>query len=104
MLKHFLCLFAGLILTLASLGVPVQVDSHEGLKTVRLGLPFAFLVQDNSRYDPPSFPRKYDFESPWNSPFQFHGSRFAASVLVFTLMLEILTRLVSALVRSTRDS
>lgn len=64
------------IILVGTLSIPKTVNSKEEMKSVKLGYPIAFIDQDFSRLDPPSFPLKQSFGSPWEDiwkvlPFQF---------------------------------
>lgn len=56
------------LLVLASVFVPITVSSKIDLAQMKLGLPLPFVIQNQSRYDPP-FPWQFGFEfNPWETP------------------------------------
>ena len=61
-------LIAGGVLSVATLWVPAEVASKEGMARVELGLPMPFVTQDRSREDPPDFPRRYYLGMPQEFP------------------------------------
>jgi hypothetical protein len=54
-------------LVLGSLFLPVRVETHQDLQQVRLGWPLAFVIQDQSKYEPP-LPWWVRFYSPLEVP------------------------------------
>jgi len=89
----FFCALA-VMLTLATLAIPVTVVSSEHLHGVRFGYPFAFVEQDLRRYSPPDhlFPIKFRLDSPWGSATRLHPLPFLLSVVVVLLPLVVLTK------------
>jgi len=75
---------------IATLFIPKEVHTQEEMKSLVLGYPFGFYVQDFSRFDPPSFPRKYNFGSPWEVPAHVLWDRFIMSYLVIFIILNLL--------------
>ncbi len=72
---------AGVVL--ATLFLPVETGTgSEELRQVRLGRPFWFVVQDQSRYTPPGDVWTTRFLSPWECHFTVVWWRFAASAAV----------------------
>jgi len=69
---HIIALIFTLILIFASLFVPVNINNKEELNAVHLDLPFRFIVQNQTSYDPP-FPAKVRFYSPWENPPEVNG-------------------------------
>lgn len=72
----------GFVFVFGSLGVPARVTTLGELQAVEFGLPFKFVIQDQSRYDPPpeSFPRKFNLVSPWEAPMKVHWLLLVASL------------------------
>ena len=69
MAKHLGPAVLAAILLTASLAIPQEVASQHDLVAVRFGYPVRFVVQDQSRLEPPSFPRPQPFVwSPWEFP------------------------------------
>lgn len=56
--KHILVSFLTLIILIATLYIPQEINNEITLKAVRSGFPFPFLTGDCSQYDPP-FPWKF---------------------------------------------
>lgn len=92
---HLVFLVMSVIIVFISLFLPVTVHSHEELREVRLGLPIHFVVQDQSRYDPP-FPYPMRFYSNLEVPTRVNFIRLVLSIfLVFTVLDSGLIILVS---------
>jgi hypothetical protein len=79
-------------LVFGSLAIPVRVETPTDMKEIGFGLPFAFVVQDQRRYDPPleSFPRNFKFASPWEVPFRVQTPRMLASLLAVFLAIVLI--------------
>ncbi len=69
MAKHIGLSVLAAILLIASLEIPQEVASQHDLVAVRFGYPVSYVVQNQSRLEPPSFPRPQPFVwSPWEFP------------------------------------
>lgn len=69
MAKHIGLSVLAATLLVASLAIPQEVASQDDLVAVRFGYPIRFVVQNQSRLEPPSFPRPQPFVwSPWEFP------------------------------------
>ena len=68
-----------------------RVESDADLLTVELGWPLNFIVQDQSRYDPP-FP--WDTGWAWESPTHFDLLNLAINWLVFLLLVYLVHLLI----------
>ena len=86
---HLVFLLVSLTVVAASLIIPVKVDNRAEMEEVRLGYPMHFVTQDISATDPPSFPRRENFQSPWENPAVFQVDQFLLSALVVLLVLEL---------------
>jgi len=74
----------------SSLFLPVTINRHEELSEIKLGLPINFLMQDQSRYDPP-LPWQVHLSSALESPTRILLPQFAGSfIIVFVLVFGIL--------------
>lgn len=63
---HLIGLLAlSLVLILLTLLIPVNITDQVKLAQVEFGYPLAFLRQDFSGIDPPSFPWSVSVASPW---------------------------------------
>lgn len=81
---------AGIVL--ATLFLPVAAGTApEELRAVRLGRPFWFVLQDQSKYSPPGDVWTTRFSSPWECPFAVAWWRFVAAVTVVAGGLAALT-------------
>lgn len=82
----------GLVVSIASLALPVRLDGPNEMYLLEFGRPLAFVVQDQSRYDPPLslFPMNFHFVSPWETPTQVFWWRFVASFLVVSCAIYVL--------------
>jgi len=73
-------LLAAAGIVLATLFLPVAAGTGaEELRAVRLGKPFWFVLQDQSRYSPPGDVWTTRLLSPWECPFAVVWWRFAAA-------------------------
>ena len=99
MRRHVLSVLLAIALVLGSLAVPTETASRDEQARVELGWPWSFVVQDNSRFDPPAYPVAYDFENPQNSPTRILWGKFILSVLLIAAVLEVLVVLAAALRR-----
>lgn len=74
----------------ATLFIPKEVHTQEDMKSLVLGYPFGFYVQDFSRYSPLEFPQQFNFGSPWEDPAYILWGRFIMSYLVIFIILNLL--------------
>lgn len=86
-------------LVLASLTVPVSVANREELAHVKLGLPIPFVIQNMSSYDPPFFPWRFPFVSPWEHPPWVLWPQFFLNIAVVFGVLLLGFRVVKMLTR-----
>lgn len=70
-----------IILVLASLVIPATVQTHEQLSTLRFGWPLAYIVQDQSHYDPP-LPRIMHFGTALENPTHLLLPKFIGSLII----------------------
>lgn len=97
-------LLAAAGIVLATLFLPVTAGTGpEELRAVRLGYPFWFVVQDQSRYSPPGNVWTTRFLSPWECPFAVVWWRFAAAVAVVAGGLVLLPAAAARLIRKVRS-
>lgn len=68
MTKQILMIVVAVLILFLTLFIPSEVHSSSEMKTVALGYPFPFFIQDFSRYTPLTFPQKFGFGSPWEDP------------------------------------
>jgi hypothetical protein len=88
---------------LAALFLPVAAGTGtEELRAVRLGWPFWFVVQDQSRYSPPGDVWTTRLLSPWECPFAVVWWRFATAVAVAAGGLGLLLAAAARLTRKVR--
>ena len=80
-------LISGCTASLATLFLPVEVATPEAAKRVPMGLPVAFVWQDVTRYDPPTWPNTYRFYAPQEHHTSVHLLWFPFSVAFFTALL-----------------
>lgn len=81
-------LLAAAGIVLVTLFLPVAVGTGpEELRAVRLGKPFWFVVQDQSRYSPPGDVWTARLLSPWECPFAVVWWRFLASCAAVAVCL-----------------
>lgn len=95
MQKYIVFATLALVLVGATLFIPKTVYSPAEQSAVALGYPFAFYIQDFSRYTPPSYPQSYRFGSPWEDPARILWDRFLMSyffLLIFIILLHQLIR------------
>ncbi|WP_027719039.1 hypothetical protein [Desulfovirgula thermocuniculi] len=91
-------LLAAVGIVLATLFLPVTVGTGtEELRTVRLGWPFWFVVQDQSRYSPPGEVWTTRLLSPWECSFAVVWWRFLASCAAAAGLLWLVLRAVALL-------
>jgi len=86
---HLVLLLLSTGLVVASLWIPTTVHDRSDMESIQLGYPIRFVLQDNSRFDPPSFPWQYRLVSPWESPTELKPLAFLGSVLLVLLVLEL---------------
>lgn len=88
------------MILVASLFIPQKVTSYEQMRSVKLGYPFGFLIQDFSRYTPLEFPQKFRVGSPWEDPARVDWFNFVFSYAsVFLILLAMRALSISALLR-----
>lgn len=97
-----LCL--GVVLTMATLMIPVRVDTQEQLTHVALGYPARFITQNMMRYTPlpDDFPIYVAFDSPLSSNFSIHVPFFVLNVLIIGICIAALAKLGSTILRTAR--
>ena len=78
------CFIGGCTASIATLFIPVQVETPKHAKRVPMGWPVPYVFQDMSGYDPPSWPNKYRVLAPQEHPSSIHLGWFAFSVLLFS--------------------
>ncbi|MGC4154108.1 MAG: hypothetical protein QM628_13665 [Propionicimonas sp.] len=61
------------------------------LSNLELGLPLAWITQDQSFFDPASFPHEASFVSPWEHPTMVEVPLMLVNVLVISAALWLLT-------------
>lgn len=84
---HLLALIISLVLVIISLYLPVIVKTKEELKEVKLGLPLHFIIQDQSRYDPP-FPYQMRFYSILENPTKIFFLKLILSVFLVFIVVD----------------
>ena len=89
-LKHLIILAVSIVLTLSTIFIPVRVPNKLAMRSVELGYPIHYYSQDLSRLDPPSFPRKYPLQSPWEYPFRISTAKFIGNVFTYFLLLQLI--------------
>lgn len=87
----FTSLALSIIVLFAFLFIPVTFSNHSELAEVKLGLPFNFIVQDQSHYDPP-FPWTIRFLSIWENPTQILWPQFFLSFLIIFFAVFLVSR------------
>lgn len=88
------------LLVLASLFVPVTVSSKIDLEQVKLGLPLPWVIQDQSRYDPP-FPWRVHFYSPLEVPTWILLSQFLFDVVLVFGAIVVTVRVIKEVLLRT---
>lgn len=88
---YFISFLLTLPILLASVFIPVNISSHSELLEVKLGLPFKFLIQDQSHLDPP-LPWRVNFSSPLENPTQILWPQFFLSVIVIFTLVSLVLR------------
>ena len=68
MIKHVFIGIFSTILVVASLLIPTEVPSKTESSSIMYGYPIAYILQDQSRLDPPNYPRKHSFGNPLEFP------------------------------------
>lgn len=97
---HLVLLLLSTCLVVASLQIPTTVHDRSDMESIQLGYPIRFVIQDNSRFDPPSFPWQYQLVSPWESPTELKPFAFLGSVLIVLALLE----LAATVLRRTKEN
>lgn len=92
MRRHLLLGAISFVLQMGTLFIPRTVDSRDGLASVGLGYPISFAVQNFSRLDPPSFPRRYSLLTPLEFPLRFELVRSLLAFGSILATLEVATR------------
>lgn len=60
------------------------------LRTLELGLPLAWVIQDQSYFDPSSFPYQASFVSPWEHPMTVNLPLMLVNLLIVAGLLWLL--------------
>lgn len=98
---NILALLISLILVLVTLYFPVAVSSQEDLRSVELGLPFRFVVQDQSHYDPP-FPATVRFYSILENPTKVDFPKLILSILVVVIVVDMVLIFLNRVIRKSK--
>lgn len=88
------CLLIGLLASIATLFISVEVQSSEGAKHVPMGWPLPFVHQDFSAYDPPTWPQRYGIAGPQDHPAVVNFASLLLDALVFAVLVGILRAIV----------
>lgn len=84
-------LFLTIFLLFSSLFLPITIRKQEDLSSVRMGLPVAFYVQDQSQYEPP-LPWQTKISSANENPTTILWPQFGLSYsIVFALIWSIIS-------------
>lgn len=67
-------------------------SSPDELRSVELGLPLAWISQDQSYFNPPSFPYQTGFASPWEHPTMVDLPLLLANVLIIAVVFALVVR------------
>ena len=67
--------------------LPSEVLVRDQLSAVQFGWPFPYMVQNLSRYDPPSYPYSATFGSPWEDPFKILGANLFFTMFFWATVL-----------------
>jgi hypothetical protein len=59
-----------------------SIRARSGMDHVPLGFPMVAVTQDQSRLDPPAFPDRARFDSPWESPTHLNVAGLATDTAV----------------------
>ena len=86
---HLVFVLLSTCLVVASLWIPTTVHDRSDMKSIQLGYPIRFVIQDVSRYDPPSFPWQYRIVSPWENPTKLKPLALLGSLLIALALLEL---------------
>ena len=95
MKKQLIIILVTAFILVSSLFVPKEVQNDTEMKSVSLGYPFPYFVQDFSRFTPLYFPQKFSFGSPWEDPAKILWVNFTLSFVSVLLTLNILYLLVN---------
>ncbi|MFH1318645.1 MAG: hypothetical protein ABIH71_06490 [Candidatus Omnitrophota bacterium] len=94
--KYYLVMLLSLFLVSVSIFIPVKINTQMELSKIQLGFPLKFLIQDQGHLDPPFFPWKTNFMSPWEYPFYFSWVKFSLSFftvfIITSLILEVINK------------
>lgn len=82
-------LYISIILVLGTLFIPTYVDNSSQLLAVQYGYPLHFVSQNIGTFEPPVFPYKASFISPWEYPAQFNIINFIASIIIVFIVFYI---------------
>lgn len=87
-----LAVIAAVLTVATAMFIPQRVDDQTGLSVVRCGYPVAFITQDFSRLDPPSFPQFYGCGPSLEDPCAISWPAFSLSwLMVFIAVLGVYT-------------
>lgn len=94
--------FLTIIILVATLFIPKQVYKQEEMKSLPLGYPIGFYIQDFSRYTPLEFPQEFSFGSPWEDPSTIHPVYFLLSYFIVYVILLFIYLITAKLVHFLR--
>ena len=85
-------IIANLIVLISPIFTFWTVTNKRGLESVKFGFPFPFIIQDQTRYDPP-FPYTMHLQSPIDNPTSINWLALIVSFLVVNTVLYLFFRL-----------
>lgn len=98
---YVVVLILSVLFVLASVFFPITVYSKSDLFEVKIGLPLAFIVQEQGGYGP-SFPWQTRFYSVWENPTQILWLQFFLNIAIVFGGIILVLNLVKAISLRTR--
>jgi hypothetical protein len=77
----------GTTMAIATLFVPISVPNRMALERVEMGLPFPFVHQNLSRYEPESWPQTFSFNAPQEHATAISFECFGLDVAIFSSLV-----------------
>mgnify|MGYP001273022741 CR=1 FL=1 len=85
-------LASGVIAVLLLFASRSPVATAAELGHVELGLPLAWVAQDQSYFNPPTFPREASFVTPWEHPITISVPMLLVNVVIISAMLWLISQ------------
>lgn len=78
---------SGLIMVALLFASRSTANTAADMRNLELGLPLAWTIQDQSYFNPPSFPHEVSFASPWEHPTTVNVPAMLINMLIVSAIL-----------------